>query len=82
MIYEHIHPTNSAFRYRAHFYGSYPSGGLPDQQAVDENGKPVKDAKGNPVKTYGVMYVLNLGKADADRASRTADAFAWFAMAM
>ncbi|XXG97381.1 hypothetical protein Hte_003681 [Hypoxylon texense] len=66
----------------AHFYGSYPSGGLPDQPAVDESGKPVKDDKGKPVKTYGIMYVLNLAKADADKASRTADAFALFALAM
>ncbi|KAI1780816.1 hypothetical protein F4818DRAFT_436013 [Hypoxylon cercidicola] len=66
----------------AHFYGSYPNGGLPDQPAVDQNGKQVKDSKGNPVKTYGTMYVLNLAKADADRASRTADAFALFALAM
>lgn len=37
---------------------------------------------GAKVKTYGVPSVLNLAKNLPDNAARTADAYAWFAVAM
>ncbi|KAK4498017.1 hypothetical protein PRZ48_010673 [Zasmidium cellare] len=67
----------------AHFYGSYSeTNGLPDKPAVDENGNAIFGEGGVPVKTYGAPYVINLAKKSPRDATHTADAYAWFAVAM
>ncbi|KAI0384766.1 hypothetical protein F5Y04DRAFT_247761 [Hypomontagnella monticulosa] len=67
----------------AHFYGNYPNAGsLPDQPAVDTNGNPLTDSSGKQRVTYGVSQVLNLAKNNANAASRTAEAYALFSLAM
>ena len=50
---------------------------MPDQPAVEENGTPL----GPGIKTYGLSLVMNLAKNNPFEASRTADAFVYFAIA-
>ncbi|KAF4550007.1 Hypothetical protein D9617_19g103120 [Elsinoe fawcettii] len=61
----------------AHFYGTHRAPELIDYPAVNSEGVPIDGEK-----TYGVGSVMNLAKHDPNSASRTADAYAWFATAM